>query len=206
MMMNYGGADRREFFRINDTVVIDYKAIADADIDRVAKRIAQSADDDDNNDKAKLKVLQNSLNHLIDQVNYDNREIARALRLMDEKINILAESVQRQTHPINPDELIEANLSGGGLAFMTPEAIDTRSHIELHLKLLPTGSTIHAMASVISCDRLLTADPARPYHLRLVFTHMDEQDRNLLVKHTLNRQAEVLRGGFANEAMTLREF
>lgn len=206
MMMNYGsGADRREFFRINDTVVIDYKAVAETEIDMVARRIAQAADDDANNDKAKLKVLQNSLNHLIEQINYDNREIARALRMMDEKINLIAENVARQNHPIDPEELIEANLSGGGLAFMIADPVTIRSHVELHLKLLPTASTIHALASVISCERILTAAPERPYHLRLVFTHMDEQDRNLLVKHTLNRQAEVLRGGFANEAMTLRE-
>jgi hypothetical protein len=59
---------------------------------------------------------------------------------------------------------------------------------------------------VISCDHLLTADPERPYYLRMVFTLMDEQDRNTLVKHTLNRQAEMLRGGYSNEAMSLREF
>jgi hypothetical protein len=35
---------------------------------------------------------------------------------------------------------------------------------------------------------------------------MDEQDRNQLVKHTLNRQAEMLRGGLPSEGMSLREF
>ncbi|THF59472.1 MAG: PilZ domain-containing protein, partial [Methylophaga nitratireducenticrescens] len=30
-------------------------------------------------------------------------------------------------------------------------------------------------------------------YLRMAFTHMSETDRNILVKHTLNRQAEELR-------------
>jgi hypothetical protein len=204
--MNYGGADRREFFRINDTVVIDFKVVKKENVEMVTKRIRQSSDDDESNDKAQLRALQNAFNHLVEQINYEHRETARALRMLDEKLNIIAQHVQRQNNPINPDELVEANLSGGGIAFMAAEPIEVRDVLEVHLKLFPTGTTVHALASVISCDHLLTADPERPYYLRMVFTLMDEQDRNTLVKHTLNRQAEMLRGGYSNEAMSLREF
>jgi len=204
--MHYAGSDRREFFRINDTVVVDYKVVSKESVPIVARRIAQSTDDDDSNEKAQLRAIQNAFSHLVDQINQQDRDIARALRMLDEKINLVSQSVQRHNNPVDPDDLTEANLSGGGIAFMVESPVDIRGHVELHMQLLPTANTIHALATVISCERLLGAAPEKPFHLRMVFTHMDEQDRNLLVKHTLNRQAEMLRGGMASEGMSLREF
>jgi hypothetical protein len=49
------------------------------------------------------------------------------------------------------------------------------------------------VAHVVSCDKLNDAPQETPYLLRLAFTHMSEIDRNLLVKHVLNRQAEDIR-------------
>lgn len=204
--MQYAGSDRREFFRINDTVVVDYKVVEKDNVTNIARRIAQATDDDESNEKAQLRAIQNAFSHLLDQINHHDRETARALRMLDEKINLIAQSVQRYNNPVNPDDLIEANLSGGGIAFMIDQAIEIRGHVELHLQLLPTANTIHALATVVSCERLMGADPEKPYHLRMAFTHMDDQDRNLLVKHTLNRQAEMLRGGLSSEGMSLREF
>ncbi len=205
-MMQFSGSDRREFFRINDTVVVDYKVIQRENVAIVARRIAQSTDDDEGNEKAQLRAIQNAFSHLVDQINHHDREIARALRMLDDKINLVSQSIQRYNNPINPDDLTEANLSGGGIAFMVAEPVEIRGHVELHLQLLPTANTVHALATVVSCEKILSAPPENPYHLRMAFTHMDEQDRNQLVKHTLNRQAEMLRGGLSSEGMSLREF
>jgi hypothetical protein len=204
--MHYAGSDRREFFRINDTVVVDYKLVAKENVTAIARHIAQSTSDDDSNDKAQLRSMQNAFNHLLDQINQQDREIARALRMLDEKINLVSQSIQRHNNPVNPEDVTQANLSGGGIAFMVENPLEIRGYVELHMQLLPTANTIHALATVISCERLLGASPEKPYHLRMAFTHMDDQDRNLLVKHTLNRQAEMLRGGLAGEGMSLREF
>lgn len=204
--MHYAGSDRREFFRINDMVVVDYQVIEKENVSSVARRIAQSTDDDEGNEKAQLRAIQNAFSHLVDQINHHDREVARALRMLDEKINLVSQSIQRYNNPVNPDDLTEANLSGGGIAFMVEQAVDIRDHVELHMQLLPTANSIHALATVVSCERLLGAGPEKPYHLRMAFTHMDDQDRNLLVKHTLNRQAEMLRGGISNDGMSLREF
>lgn len=203
--MHYAGSDRREFFRINDTVVVDYKVVAKENVTTVARHIAHSTSDDDSNDKAQLRSVQNAFNHLLDQINQQDREIARALRMLDEKINLISQSIQKHNNPVNPEDVTHANLSGGGIAFMVETPLDIRGYVELHLQLLPTANTIHALATVISCERLLGASPEKPYHLRMAFTHMDDQDRNLLVKHTLNRQAEMLRGGMASEGMSVRE-
>lgn len=205
-MMQYAGSDRREFFRINDTVIVNYKVIEKDDLDDVMHRIAQGTDDDAGNEKAQLHAIQNAFSHLVEQINHHDRDIARALRMLDDKINLVSQNIQRYLNPVNPDDLTEANLSGGGIAFMVDEPIAVRGHVELHIQLLPTANTVHALATVVSCEKVLTAPPEKPFLLRMAFTHMDEQDRNQLVKHTLNRQAEMLRSGFSSDGMSLREF
>ena len=79
--------------------------------------------DDETNEKAQLRAIQNAFSHLVDQINHHDREVARALRMLDDKINLVSQSMQRYNNPINPDDLTEANLSGGGIAFMVDEAL-----------------------------------------------------------------------------------
>lgn len=202
--MQNSGSDRREFFRINDTVVIEYAVVSKDDTEQQPNHSHQ-LNIDESSDKIQLRNIQNNLNHLFDSINQADREIARALRLLDDKINLLTQALYRQSHPITPEALVEANLSGGGIAFMVEEPVSEKETVEIYLQLLPSGTQINAIAKVISCDKIDGADPSIPYHLRLAFTHMDEQDRNLLVKHTLNRQAEALRSGRKDSVMSLRE-
>ena len=61
------------------------------------------------------------------------------------------------------------------------------------MQLLPGGLHIRAIAKVIACDQLIESSQGKSFYLRMAFTHMSETDRNILVKHTLNRQAEELR-------------
>ena len=187
-------SDRREYFRINDTVFIDYKLIDRAEAERLGVIIQNPLHAGDSDGKLQLNTIQTAFTHLVDQINQDNREIARALRLLDEKINIHVQLLNRQnnkTKDSNP--AIDVNLSGGGIAFFTADKLDAKSILEVHIELIPSGTTIHAITNVISCNNIHDAPKEAPYFLRLVFSHMSECDRNLLVKHTLSRQAEELR-------------
>jgi hypothetical protein len=204
--MEQTGADRREFFRINDTVIVEYTIIQQDEVDEAAERIHDAELSNAASEKIQLRSIQNNLNHVLDSINQSDREVARALRLLDEKINLLTQTIQREASPVDPEETVKANLSGGGIAFMVDQQLNSRQSVEIYLKLLPSSTSINALASVVSCDKIQSDDPSHPYLLRLVFTHMDEQDRNLLVKHTLNRQAEALRSGRRDGAMSVHEF
>lgn len=188
-------SDRREYFRINDTVFVDYKLIDHAEAERLGAIIQnplQSSSDSEG--KLQLNTIQTSFTHLVDQINQDDREIARALRLLDEKINIHVQILKRQSDKSkDSNPAVEVNLSGGGIAFFSAEKIDAKNILEVHIELIPSGTTIHAITNVISCNKIHDAPKETPYFLRLVFSHMSECDRNLLVKHTLSRQAEELR-------------
>ena len=183
--------DRREFFRINDKVIVDYNLLSQEESENIAKTIDHPGHDESDHEQSQIRSLDIALRHVIDQINQTDRDIARALRLLDEKITLIAQAFYRAQSNSEEGNIIDANLSGGGIAFLVDQRFNMRDPVEIKLQLLPSGSYIHALAKVVSC----TPYPAHgeSYYLRLAFTHMSEVDTNLLVKHTLNRQAELLR-------------
>jgi len=186
--------DRRDFFRINDMIYIDVTELNHDEINQVVSTIKNPPlTDNVSQDKRQLSTIQASLIHLIEQINHSDRQVARALRLLDDKISIISHMVQRQQNTTDNRNLIESNLSGGGIAFMTDHQYSHNATLELRIELQPTGNIIHTIANVIACDKQYDAPKYTPYFLRLVFTHMSEYDRNLLVKHILLRQSKSLR-------------
>jgi hypothetical protein len=191
--MPLSNEERREFFRINDRTFIDFSEIEVDDIKRISHSIRSPKTSDKNSEKAQLDSIQTVFNHLTDTINQTDREVARALRMLDEKINLIAQNVRRQQSANNGRHPVDVNLSGGGIAFMTDQPYQPKDAFEINLELIPSGNLIHSIANVVACTKITGASSDKPYYLRLVFSHMNEYDRNLLVKHTLTRQAETLR-------------
>lgn len=186
-------SDRREFFRVTDHVFIDFSELSDDEKSRLVPIIKNPVHNDDNAIQQRLSSLQTNLNRLIDQINHTDRDIARALRLIDEKVSILAQAVHQQENSTTDREFVETNLSGGGMAFLSANTFAAKATIEIRVEFQSSGSVIHAIANVVGCDKIASAPEDKPYLLRLVFSHMSEIDRNTLVKHTLSRQALELR-------------
>lgn len=186
------GADRRAFFRINDRLILSLMPLSDAEAQQIGQQIIDATPEAGQLTQ-QLSTLQKSFNHLTDQIGHTDRDIARALRMLDDKVNLLAQNVQLLHTPLNPETANEVNLSAGGLAVMTDAAFQPRSALEARMQLLPGGLHIRAVAKVIACEQMLESTNGKSFYLRVAFTHMSETDRNILVKHTLNRQAEELR-------------
>jgi len=191
--MSEFNSDRREFFRITDSVHIDYTPLDGEQVDQLIPNIQNHVQTDDPQSSQRLSSVQTSLNHLIDQINQTDRDIARALRLLDEKISLISKSIAIKDTSTENRAYTDANLSGGGVAFFVSENYPMKSAMEVHIEFRSSGSVIHAIGHVVECSKSYDAPKATPYVLRLVFSHMSEIDRNLLVKHTLSRQALELR-------------
>lgn len=187
-------ANSRQFFRINDTIILQYNPIGQEEVAKAGAIINQPSHNKENKENSQLQALQTTFTSLVDQINHQDREVARALRLLDEKIDIFSHMLaQQQSNNSDNRNSIEVNLSAGGIAFLTPDKLDLRTPVEIYIELPPAGTKIHALANVISCDNTHEESLKPLYLLRFAFTHMSETDRNLLVKQTLSRQAENLR-------------
>jgi hypothetical protein len=186
-------ADRREFFRITDSILINYSPLNTDEMERLIPNIYNHTHNDGSQDNQRLQSVQTNLNHLIDTINQTDRDIARALRLLDEKINLITNSISQNNLSKDKRPYTDANLSAGGIAFYVSEHYPAKSAMQVNLELHSSGNIIHAIAHVVECSKQNDAPQHTPYQLRLVFSHMHETDRNLLVKHTLSRQALDLR-------------
>ena len=89
-------SERREHFRINDTVVLDYKAIDHATAEQLGRRLANPVVENDQQ-QTQLHSLQTAFTMVTDQINHYDREVARALRLLNEKIDIISRSIHKQS-------------------------------------------------------------------------------------------------------------
>lgn len=192
-LVNDSHHERREHFRINDTIFLDYTPVDHETAAKMGNNITNPSADN-NQKEVQLRSLQTAFTMVTDQINHYDREVARALRLLNDKINLISRDF------LNPQDVkeknakaIEVNLSGGGIAFLTTEPLVARTPVTVQMELNPSGVIIDTVANVISCTKSYSDKTEAPFHVRLAFAYMNETDRNLLIKHILTRQAEVLR-------------
>ena len=185
---------RREHFRINDTLYIQYNALDQATAEQLGQQLTNVDHGEANQQQVQLRSLQTAFTLVTDQINHYDREVARALRILNEKINLLDQIINEpNSGQSTASQKKEVNLSGGGLGLLCEQQYEERSPLSVQIELRSSGVTIQAVARVISCTRVEPENSQTPYYLRLAFTQMNEQDRDLLIKHILFRQAEELR-------------
>lgn len=185
------GNDRREFFRINDRVIVELRPVEDDQTTVSSERLQRQASQQDNQ---QLRAMESAFTHLVDQINHQDRDTARALRMLDDKLNLIHRQIRNLVQPVDNEKAHDVNLSGGGMALINDTPVPAKTQLEVTLQLIPSAVIINAIARVIACT------PMDDGHLlRMAFIHMDDYDRNLLVKHTLSRQAEQLRAERAEE-------
>ena len=185
---------RREHFRINDTLYIQYNALDQATAEQLGQQLTNVDHGEANQQQVQLRSLQTAFTLVTDQINHNDREVARALRILNEKINLLDQIINEpNSGQSTASQKKEVNLSGGGLGLLCEQQYEERSPLSVQIELRSSGVTIQAVARVISCTRVEPENSQTPYYLRLAFTQMNEQDRDLLIKHILFRQAEELR-------------
>ena len=192
-LVNDSYNERREHFRINDTIFLDYMPVDHATAQEMGNNITNPSADN-NQKEVQLRTLQTAFTMVTDQINHYDREVARALRLLNDKINLISRDFQsHQEEAEKNTKAIEVNLSGGGIAFLTADPIEARTPLTVQMELNPSGVIIDTIANVISCTKSHSDKAKASFHIRLAFAYMNETDRNLLIKHILSRQAEELR-------------
>jgi hypothetical protein len=189
----YHHSERREHFRINDSLLIRFKAIKPAEADLLGHQLVNNGHSEASQHQVQIRSLQMAFTLVTDQINHYDREVAKALRILNEKINLIEQSIHNPGLEQKPSQTINVNLSGGGLAFLTEQQLAIKSPVNVTIELHSSGVIIQALANVISCNKAKPENNQTPFYLRLAFTKMSEQGRDFLIKHVLFRQAEELR-------------
>ncbi|VAW72914.1 hypothetical protein MNBD_GAMMA13-206 [hydrothermal vent metagenome] len=184
--------ERREFFRIEDEVALDYRVIQESEVDRLLERI-QSRLVDRFTAASSFAATTRQMAHVIHKVQTDTPELARCLQAIDQKLNMIAQLFVTEEMETSEQATREVSLSAGGIAFRAQHEIKTDTLLELRMVLFPALAGILTVSRVIHCSHAEDDNVRFPWQVAVEYEHLREIDRELLVRHIMTKETEQLR-------------
>lgn len=184
--------ERREYFRIDDEVLLSLRPIAEAEVAAVHERIMERVPDRFTV-AANFAVNSRATARLLHGLSSSSPDAARYMKLLDQKLNQLArlfvlEEVERGEYP-----RLNVNLSAGGLVFPSRREFAPDDLVEMRMVLYPDMVGILTVSRVVYCERFAHQPGDFPWQIAVEYEHIRESDRDLLCSHIMARETELLR-------------
>lgn len=183
--------ERRAFFRIDDSIQVSYRVIEashmPADIDD------QHLQNDRFTVMTRLHAISQHLSAAFHRIEQRDPDVADYLKSLDEKVDLLGKSFLAAEDDLLGQPSQSVNISAGGLAMDTAEALKVGDLVEIKLLLLPSYTGVLAYGEVVGVDPSHEGDAAYPHHVRINFTLIRGSDQDALIRHIMRRQGEMLR-------------
>lgn len=176
--------DKRDFFRIRDQVVLDYRSVAGPELDEdVVFQRAPLLDM-----LSDLHLLDYESQHLLRQIGERDRTLAGYLKVINKRIDLLGKALAMQLDETVGDAVM-VTLSEGGMSFPTREPLELSGWLALRLVLLPSRLSMTIPAQVVRCEE----DEPGSWNIGVSFEALAEPQRQILARHILQRQAQEIR-------------
>ena len=174
--------DRRNYFRIEDSVLLRYLTVDQSCA--LANRIPPRFSEDLHYSLMRnLQDIDHENIQTLRSIAESNRDLETYLKAINKKIDILATTLANSLEPI-PDQLNQQiSLSEGGLSFSSQTELANDSYLALQLTLLPSYVTLVIFAKIINCS-----STENGYKIALSFVHLKDNNRQALAKHVIQQQ------------------
>ncbi len=183
--------ERRRFFRIDDAINLYYKIVYEKSV------IAASRMSDDILSNCSLVTALDLLDQesrvIMHRVERNTPEIADYLKSIDAKINLLAQAVMRHGIDFSDSNVCQTNISASGLAIEIDHQIEVGEFLEIKLLLTSCIAVILVYGQVVYCKENTQADASMPYQIGINYINLNDQDREVLIKHIVKRQMQQIR-------------
>ncbi len=175
-------AERRNFYRINDDVYLEYLVLSDGEVETAIKEFNSQARQHFNPIN-QLQAITIRSSAILDKIHESSPDTAAYLRTVDERIQLLAHAIAQDQVgvPIVPNEKI--NLSAGGLSFFSEQPYNSGTLVEFSIIIAPSYLHISALGAVVYCRREEEHNAEYPYRVGVEFSHIHEADREALFIH-----------------------
>ncbi|MFJ3486227.1 PilZ domain-containing protein [Pseudomonas sp. NPDC090202] len=173
--------ERREYYRIEDTVALEINRIPPAGtVDEHAHRDTSTLFDL----LSELHVAEFESQHLLRQLDDRDRTTNSFLRAMSKRIDLLGQVVaQTVLGKLGaPQKVI---MSEGGLQFESPRPHPVDTLLSVKMVLMPQASGMMLRARVVQCKSLRVGD----FEIGTEWIDLTDAQRQLLARHILQRQA-----------------
>lgn len=183
--------DRRGFFRIDDEVSLFYKKIDEKQVvepHHVSDNILTSC-----SLSTALEMVSQDSALLLHRLEKNQPEVADYLRLLDTKIDLIAQAVMMQGFQVKENDTRNVNVSATGIAFNCEEALKAGDHLEIKMMLISSMAVIVTYGRVVYCKNGQSNDSQYPYFVGVDFINMKDEDREMLIKYVVKKQLQQIR-------------
>lgn len=174
--------DRREYYRIEDTLALEFSRLSDTEA-----QATETLHDSSPlfNLFSELHILDFESQHLLRHISERDRTLASYLKVINKRIDMLGQAVaQSLLGDIGPPKKV--TISEGGVSFNSPEAVEAGTHLAIKLVLMPQALGLLLRAKVIHCQ----ACGDNQFEIGTEFESLTDAQRQLLARHILQRQAQ----------------
>ncbi len=183
--------DRRGFFRIDDDINLFYKKV-DEKLVREPHHISDSILSSCPLSTALEVVSQDSASMLY-RLDKSLPDVADYLRVIDTKINLIAQAIMMQGFQFKENDTRNVNISASGMAFNCKDAFKAGDFLEIKILLISSMVAIVTYAKVVYCKNAPSSDGDYPYFIGIDFIDMKDDDKELLIKHVVKKQLQQIR-------------
>lgn len=180
-MSTHDEDDRREYYRIDDTIALEFTPLAGA----------EALASDELHDSSPLFNLLSDLHlmdfesqHLLRHISERDRTLANYLKVINKRIDLLGQALaQSLLRDIGAPRRV--SLSEGGVSFTNAQAVAQGTHLAVKMVLMPQALGLLLRAKVVYCRPL----PSQQFEIGTEFEAVTDAQRQLLARHILQRQA-----------------
>ncbi len=181
-----GQINRREYFRVQDTVALQFEAVSG----KFSEGDPLSLLPDDFQSLHELQKLAREARQLIRQIGDQNRLLADYLRLQESRFDLLTRAFISSAPALEHMPRREVTLSEGGIEFQDPRGLLPEQTILMRLMLFPDQHTLAVFGRVVHVE---SGNPPGSFTLGVEFLRMTDSDQQILARHALHLQSEARR-------------
>jgi hypothetical protein len=186
--------DRREFFRVNDAVRLTIRKVAEQELPALLECLEQNITGNFTI-LSSLSAISAEMAASMRRIEINEPDVAAYLKALDRKIEVLGRALIASESELIVEEAHPVNLSAGGMGMLVGEEYQAGQSVEIKMLLFPSFTGVLIYGTVIDCSPLAPEETkdGYSYRMRIEFTHMREQDRDLVIRHVLRCQSNELR-------------
>ena len=183
--------ERREFFRIDDTAVIQFREVSEKEAMAAGKQIEQAAFSRLTM-MAHFDSMSREINTLTKVIGKSSSNIANCIEVLDKKINMSDDYlVAREMSRIDVEPQ-HINLGAGGACFAVPGGLPKGTMLEVCMILLPEYVGIFSYARVVKSGQVDDTGDGEPgYKVAIEFVNMEDNVRDLITRHVMFREQQL---------------
>lgn len=183
--------ERRRFFRIEDLMHLTYRVI-DKDeltekVDMLEKGLIEQF-----MVMSSLAAISADMAATLRKIESVEPDVAAYLRALDRKIDTIGRAFMVDEVTAGNSDATAVNVSASGIAFDTNENLPVGALVELKMLLLPSCTGVLTYGEVVANDNV-DEKTGFSTQVRIDFTHLRDEDRDMLIKHAIKKQGDMLR-------------